>query len=180
MKARPITSIGQLRPKVTLDDELEWFFNRAECDMGDQSNYLAMLGRHGPGSAIPSPEDAAEAAHRARRIRGWLTAMEPADAGVLQCAYELRAWPVVLWDELGRLTGVVVRLACALDAVPADRRAQRIIEMVRAEWLAEQCPGATVDSTLSRLRREGQARFARAHFAYSVLRGDAPPLGRSS
>jgi hypothetical protein len=180
MKGRPVTSIGQLRPKVSLDDELEWFFNRAECDMGDQSNYLAMLGRHGPGSAIPSPEDAAEAAHRARRIRGWLTAMESADAGVLQCAYELRAWPVVLWDELGRLTGVVVRLACALDALPQDRQAQRIIESVRAAWLAEQCAGATVDSTLSRLRREGQARFARAHHAYSVLRGDAPPLGRSS
>ena len=56
---------------------------------GNESNYLAMLGRHGPGSAIPSPEDAAEAAHRARRIHERLRAMTPSDAGVLQCAYEL-------------------------------------------------------------------------------------------
>ncbi len=65
MTAPRITTVGQLRPAMAVDDELDWFFNRAACDMGDQSNYLAMLGRHGPGSAIPSPEDAAEA-HTAR------------------------------------------------------------------------------------------------------------------
>jgi hypothetical protein len=180
MKARQVMSIGQLRPKISLDNELDWFFNRAECDMGDQSNYLAMLGRYGPGSAVPSPEDAAEAAHRARRIRGWLRAMDSSDAGVLQCAYELRAWPVVLWDECGRLTGVVVRLACALDVLPDERWALQLLEMARADWLAAQCPHVAVDATLIRLRREAQARFARAHHAYSVVRGDAPPLGRPS
>jgi hypothetical protein len=180
MRARPVTSIRQLRPKVSLDDELDWFFNRAECDMGNQSNYLAMLGRHGPGSLMPSPEDAAEAAHRARRIRGWLRAMASSDAGVLQCAYELRDWPVALWDALGRLTGVVVRLACALDGVLEDRKALQVIEMARADWLAEQTAHAAIDTTLIRLRREAQARFARAHEAYTVVRGDTPRLGRRS
>jgi hypothetical protein len=177
MRARPVTSIRQLRPKVRVDDELDWFFNRAECDMGNQSNYLAMLGRHGPGSAIPSPEDAAEAAHRFRRIRGWLRGMDSSDAGVLQCAYELRAWPAVLWDQLGRLTGVVVRLACALDPLPDDRRALEVFEMARADWLAQGLRTGD-DATLIRLRREAQARFARAHDAYGVLRGDARGLGR--
>jgi hypothetical protein len=170
MKARPVISIRELRPSVSLDEELDWFFNRAECDMGNQSNYLAMLGHYGPGSAMPSPEDAAEAAHRARRIRGWLRAMESSDAGVLQCAYELRDWPVALWDALGRLTGVVVRLACALDGISEDRRALQLLEMARADWLAGQCPHAAVDSTVIRLRREAQARFARAHHAYSRVR----------
>ena len=173
MTAPRITSVGQLRPTMAVDDELDWFFNRADCDMGDQSNYLAMLGRHGPGSAIPSPEDAAEAAHRARRIHRRLMAMASSDAGVLQCAYELRDWPVVLWDKLGRLTGVVVRLACALDRLPADRATLRILEQARADWLAEQAALATVDPTWSRLRREAERRFARGHQAYVLLRGDA-------
>jgi len=180
MKARAVTSLRDLRPNVARDDELDWFFNRAECDMGNQSNYLSMLGPHGPGSAIPSPEDAAEAAHRARRIRGWQRAMDSADAGVLQCAYELRDWPVALWDALGRLTGVVVRLACALDPLPEDRRGLQLMEMARADWLAGQCPHAAVDTTVIRLRRDAQVRFARAHHAYGALRGDAPPRGRSS
>jgi hypothetical protein len=109
-----------------------------------------------------------------------LRAMQSSDAGVLQCAYELRAWPVALWDELGRLTGVVVRLACALDHFPEDRRAQQVIEMARASWLAQQCPVSAFDATVIRLRREAQARFARAHHAYGVLRGNAPQPGRSS
>jgi len=142
--------------------------------MGNQSNYLGMLGRHGPGSAIPSPEDAAEAAHRARGIHRCLTAMDSADAGVLQCAYELRDWPVLLWDALGRLTGVVVRLACALDRMPDDRRELQFLERVRADWLAELCPRTAVDSTLLRLKHEAQARFARAHQEYSRVRGSAP------
>ncbi len=174
MKGRVLGSVRQLRPSVGEDEELDWFFNRAECDMGNQSNYLAMLGRHGPGSAIPSPEDAVDAAHRARLIHRSLRAMDPTDAGVLQCAYELRPWPVVLWDQLGRLTGVVVRLACALDRLPTERRELQLLETARADWLAAQCSRAAVDpaldSTCVRLKREAQTRFERAHQAYRVAR----------
>jgi hypothetical protein len=180
MKPGRITSIGQLRPSEKVDRELDWFFNRAECDMGNQSNYLGMLGRHGPGSAMPSPEDAAEAAHRARRINDCLTAMDSADAGVLRCAYELRDWPVPLWDALGRLTGVVVRLACALDRVPDTRHELQFLERARASWLTEVCSCAPTDSTLLRLKFEAQARFARAHREYSRLRGYERQGGRSS
>ena len=175
MKRERVATVGQLRPSLRIDEELDWYFNRAACDMGDQSNYLAMLGRNGPGSAIPSPEDAAEAAHRARRIRGWLAAMDPSDAGVLQCAYLLRAWPIALWDALGRLTGVVVRLACALDRLPEDRDELEFFETVRARWLAEECPCMSGDSTLTRLRREAQTRFARAHHAYALVGAERGP-----
>ncbi len=168
-KATPF--VADLRPRHAVDDELDWFFNRAECDMGNQSNYLAMLGRAGPGSAIPSPEAAVEAAHRARLVHRWLKAMDPADAGVLQCAYELRPWPIALYDALGRLTGVYVRLACALDSWPDDRASQQVVEMARAEWLAasgEIRPGGGAFVTL---RREAEVRFVRAHHAYGVVRG---------
>jgi hypothetical protein len=169
---RRVSSIRQLRPNVGIDAELDWYFNQSACDMGAQSNYLAMLGLEGPGSAIPSPEDAVEAAHRARIIRDRLRAMRSGDAGVLQCAYELRAWPVVLWDALGRLTGVVARLATALDPQPEDHDALQAIEMARAEWLARECERAGAHRELTSLRRVAEVRFATAHRAYAALRGD--------
>ena len=170
---KPALCLHHLRPSLALDQELEWFWNRAECDMGVQSNYLAMLGRHGPGSQVPLPEDAVEAAHKHRLMRGWLDAIGDIHAGVLRAAYELRAWPVPLWDEVGRLTGVVVRLACVGEVIPTDLRGLQALEMVRAAWLATHCPRASRDPAIARLRTEAEVRFAKAHFAYSVARGKA-------
>jgi hypothetical protein len=169
---RPIATVGQLRPRRDVEAELDWFFNRAECDMGVQSNYLAMLGLHGPGSNVPSPEDAVLAAHRFRHILRWLKAIDTADAGVLQCAYELRAWPIPLWDRLGRLTGIVVRIACAMAPLPGARDALQAIEMARADLLAVRCARAGIDAELHAMRREAEARFAHAHQAYSAVRGE--------
>jgi hypothetical protein len=126
---------------------------------------------------MPSPEDAAEASHRARRIRRWLAAIDPSDAGVLQCAYTVRDWPVALWDALGRLTGVVVRLACALDRLPEDEHARHIWERARADWLDAECRSAGADRALGRLRREAETRFADAHRAYALRRGPLPWRG---
>ena len=163
---RPLTpSIHDLRPARAVEEELEWFFNTAESDMGAQSNFMAMIGRATP----RSPEDAVEACRRYRRIRAWLKAIVDSDAGVLQAAYELRDWPVVLQDKLGRLTGVVVRLACALDRWPDPRAAQQAREMIRATWLAADC--SVLNPTFSRLRGAAQVRFARAHLAYRTVRG---------
>jgi hypothetical protein len=167
-------SIGTSGPTAQVEQELDWFFNRAACDMGEQSNYLAMLGPLGPGSRIPSPEDAAEAAHRARWVGRWLLAIGTSDTGVLRCAYELRAWPVALWDRLGRLTGVVVRLACALDGLTDAPHLLRVVEMARADWLAAQAPRAAIDPTWARLRGEARNRLARATLAYERARAATP------
>ena len=150
----------QLRPPPKIEEDLEWFFNRAESDMGARSNF--------PGNPQISPEDAVEACHRYRRIRRWLTTIADSDAGVLQSAYELRPWPVVLYDALGRLTGVVVRIACALDYWPEDRWSQEAIEMARAAWLAAQSL-SPANTTFVRLRRYAAARLSRAHAAYVTL-----------
>jgi hypothetical protein len=173
-------SIHELRPSRVADQELEWFFNSAEGDMGLRSNFLASLGRRGPGGGALSPEDAVDAAHRYRKVRGWLGALEGPHAEVLRSAYELRDWPVVLWDALGRLTGVVVRLACAGDVVPVERRAQEILEMDRATWLALECLRPETDPSFTRLRAEAQARFARAGFAYAEVRGGTPIPSRKA
>jgi hypothetical protein len=175
-------AIHMLRPTPTVDTELDWFFNRAECDMGVSSNFHAVLQ---PGLARierVTPEDAAEASHAHRTIRRWLLAIPDADAGALQAAYEQRSWPGSLVDELGRITGVVVRIACALDRWPADKAAQRVVETARARWLDSHCSKGRGRGfeTLLRLRREGEVRFAKAHHAYAVVRGRGPCLARST
>jgi len=167
--------VADLRPRIVVDDELDWFFNRAEGDMGLTSNYRACLGRLADDDYRRTAEDAAEAAHRHRRIRLWLKAIPDSDAGVLQAAYELREWPIPLFDALGRLTGVYVRMACALDPWPADRASQQVVEMARAEWLVASGAVRPRDPAFAVLRRQAEVRFVRAHQAYalarSILRG---------
>jgi hypothetical protein len=95
---------------------------------------------------------------------------------VLQVAYEVRPWPVDLYDELGRLTGIVVRLACDSGSWPAERRAQQAAEMARAEALAIECVEWRGQSLgpIAPLRQRAEKRFARAHHAYAHARGEAP------
>jgi hypothetical protein len=175
-------AIHMLRPTPLVDTELDWFFNRAECDMGVPSNFHAVLDQYVARSERRTPEEAAEASHAHRTIRRWLLAISDANAGVLQSAYEQRDWPASLVDELGRITGVVVRLACALDRWPADQAAQRLIETARARWLESYCSKGRGRGfeTLLRLRRDGEVRFAKAHHAYAVVRGKGPCLARST
>jgi hypothetical protein len=178
--AVPLSTVDMLRPTPTVDAELEWLFHRLESGGGIPSNFHAGLNPRLPDVDAVTPEEAAEAARAQRTILGWLRAIPDAEAGVLQAAYEPRVWPARLADELGRITGVVVRLACALDPWPHDRDAQRFVERARAEWLASHATTARKDATLVRLRREAEMRFAKAHHAYSVVRGHGPCLARSS
>ena len=168
--SKPLPFVYQLHALPSVDEDLDWFFNRSEGDMGVSSNYELALGVAST-SYRRTPEDAAEAAHRHRRIRTWLKAIADSDAGVLQAAYELREWPVPLFDELGRLTGVVVKLACALDSVHANRNLQQLVEAARAEWLVVSCVPLRQDASLLNLRREAENRFARALQGYGVARG---------
>jgi hypothetical protein len=175
---RPMPLVSALRPQNAVDDELDWFFNCAEGDMGVPSSYYACLSHQGDDEPSMTLDDAVEAAHRHGRIRAWLRAIPRADAGVLQVAYELRPWPVELYDELGKLTGIVARLACALSAWPEDRDTQQLVEMASAWSLASSGVAPRGDTTFARLRREAERRFARAHHAYAVARGSAK-RGRS-
>ena len=171
---KPVVGVHCLRfTTPAVERELEWFFNQSECDMGLRSNFMSVMNSRHSGGGGPTPEEAATSAHRHRRIRSWLLAIADREAGVLQAAYEIRPWPNVLYDELGRLTGVVVRLACALDPWPADRPSQELVEMARAGWLATECEPYRKHGVgpLGRLRRDAEKRFALAHHAYCVVRG---------
>ena len=166
-RARPVVLVRSLRPSVTVDDELEWFFNHAECDMGLTSNFMAALGSTWDGQ---TSDELVVPAHRYRKMRSWLKAIPDSDAGVLQAAYELRSWPRPLADDLGRLTGIVVKLACA-SSWRENRDWQRINESCHARRLLSSCPTWGLNASLVRLRREAEVRFARAHRAYLAVRG---------
>ena len=150
--------------------------------MGLQSTFGETLGVRSPGASAPSPEENLGAAHAYRTIRGWLRAIDDSDAGVLQAAYEVRPWPMDLYDDLGRLTGIVVRLACDPTTWPADRRAQQAVEMARAEALADECLQwrGQSDGPIIPLRRRAEKRFVQAHHAYAAVRGDGPCVVRAS
>jgi hypothetical protein len=119
-----------------------------------------------------TPEDHRHAAQRHRVIRGRLKSIPDAEAGVLQCAYERRPWPVGLADPFGRLTGIVVRLSCDRATWPDARGEQLAIDAVNAERLDEMIrAGGDADRRVLReLRRRAQLRFARAIAAYSGAR----------
>jgi hypothetical protein len=181
-RKRHSLALHTLRTRPAYDIELEWIFNRAEAAMGLRSTFVGMLGARFPAPPEPSPEDNVGAAHAYRTIRGWLLAIDDRDAGVLQAAYEARPWPSELYDDLGRLTGVVVRLACDPVSWPAARKAQQAVEMARAEALAKDSVEwrGSSSSPLAALRRQAEERFARAHRAYARVRGDGPCAVRAS
>jgi hypothetical protein len=180
--AKRALGVHALRTKPAYDVELEWFFNRAEGSMGLQSTFGETLGVRCPGASAPSPEENVAAAHAYRIIRGWLRAIDDSDAGVLQAAYEVRPWPMDLYDEFGRLTGIVVRLACDPSTWPADRRTQQAVEVARAEALAIECVEWRGQSLgpIAPLRRKAETRFAEAHHAYAAVRGNGPCAVRVS
>jgi hypothetical protein len=157
------------RPPRAVEDDLEFYFNLAECKLGLSCNVYESLNHYGV-AAAPSPDAVVEEAHRYRLVRRALKAIPDSDAGVLQVAYEVRPWPEALTRELGRLTGVVVRLTCIPAWWPEEREAQVRMDTAQADMLAMQlrCAG---HGSLARLRHTAEVRLARAHRLYAAARG---------
>jgi len=120
-----------------------------------------------------TPEDHAVATRRHARVRAWLRAMPDRDAGILQCAYLPHPWPILLARELGRLTGIVVRLSCDRATWPEPRGEQLAVDAQNADRLVAmlQTGGAAEKATLRGLAREARAIFARALGRYAAARG---------
>lgn len=117
------------------------------------------------------------AAERHRVIRSHLKSIPDGDAGILQCAYAPRPWPVRLAKELGRLTGIVVRLSCDRGTWPEEHPRQLATDADSAERLhAMLREGGDEDRRVLRdLRRQAELRFAHALGKYtSARRGRSP------
>jgi hypothetical protein len=167
--------VHALRTRPDFDAELEWYWNRAESDMGARSTFPAQLGARAPHAPPPAPDEVVEFAHAYRRIRGWLRAVPGMHVGVLKAAYEVAPWPETLYDELGRLTGIAVRLACAAAGAecPADDWKRRELLLARARALSMECARCrgSSHSPVLHLKRDAERLFGKASLAYAKARG---------
>ena len=147
------------------DQELEWFFTMAESDMGARSNFYQVLD-------IPesSMEDRADASHAQRIMLRRFVEVGDHDAGVLKAAYMARPWPLALREELGRVTGVVVRLASADIGLPEDDKALDALERRTADWLNEAL-ARKGRSGIERFRPKASALLQSAFLSYVRERG---------
>lgn len=168
---RPAPTLGQLGPSEILDEELRWFFAAQDDDLSD-SNFGRMLSSVTDDGEWRTPEEHVAAARRYHVIRSHLKSIPDRDAGVLQCAYERRPWPVRVAKELGRLTGIVVRLACDRATWPEERGRQLAVDAENAEKLAImlRVGGERERRVLRDLRRDAQARFDDAIARYAAAR----------
>jgi hypothetical protein len=168
----PAPALGRLGPSPAVDEELRWFFHIEDGDPSS-SNYGRMLPSVTEDGEWRRLEEHAAAERRHRVILAHIKSIRDRDAGVLQCAYAPRPWPVSLAKKLGRLTGIVVRLSCHRASWPDERGRQLALDAENAETLHAmlRAGGEENSGVLRDLRREAEARFARALGQYVAARG---------
>ena len=108
-------------------------------------------------------------------IRKRLLGLSDHDAGVLMAAYAPRPWPPGLRDALGRLTGVVIRLASAGAGWPSGRPAQDVLE-VRVARQLDIALGTGGREVFAAYRTSARALLGRAIAAYRVAREGEPAV----
>jgi hypothetical protein len=167
----PAPTLARLAPSPAIDEELQWFFHIEDGDTSS-SNYGRMLSPWTEDGEWRTIAQHAAAARKHRVILSHLRSVPDVGAGVLQCAYAPRPWPVRLAKELGRLTGIVVRLSCERATWPEERARQLALDAENAEKLhAMLRAGSEVHRRVLRdLRREAEVRFARALGEYVSAR----------
>jgi hypothetical protein len=165
-------TLGRLAPSAAVDEELLWFFLAEDGDFASVSNFGRMLSPVTEDGEWRTPEEHAAAMRRHCVIRSHLKSIPDGDAGVLQCAYAPRPWPVRLVKELGRLTGIVVRLSCDRARWPDARSHQLAVDAANADKLEAMLrAGGDENRRLLRdLRREAELRFAHALGEYAAAR----------
>jgi hypothetical protein len=180
--ADPNVYAFQLRPDRVAEKELDWFFNCAESAMGLRSNFwpLRMMALTGVVGTVADPadidmEDRVEAAHAERIIRERLRRMPERAAGILYAAYEPKRWPSTLYDKLGWLTGIVVRLAMGQASVASDVENRAQYEHTTAGWL-NQLVEREGELSIQPLRNQAQSIYAMALRTYMRVRGPGPSV----
>jgi hypothetical protein len=167
----PELLLAQLSPSPVIDEELRWFF---DIEDGDPSTSLSgrLLSSVNEDGEWRTLEEHAAAEKRHRLILSHVKSMPDRDAGVLQCAYSPRPWPVVLRKELRRLTGIVVRLSCNRMTWPKERAGQLRVDTENAERLHAMLQAGGIENirALRELRRKAEVRFACALGQYVRVR----------
>jgi hypothetical protein len=177
-----VPPLGYLGATPEVDEELHWYFAAEDGDYAAPSNFGRMLSPLTEDGEWRCADDHVAAVARFRRLRARLRSLRDRDAGILQCAYEPRHWPVRLSKAMGRLTGVVVRLSCDRATWPEARGEQLAVDAANAERLAAMLlEGSAADQAMLRdLKREAQAIFATAIASYTRARHGSLPARRRS
>jgi hypothetical protein len=114
-------------PSAAAEAELRWFFNEAEAEIDQPSNFCALLA----GAPSPTSADAVErrmeARHAAGKINGWLKCLHTTQALLLAGLYTERPWS----DEVTEALPFGLAGAAEADAT------------VRVEWLRAVARGQT-------------------------------------
>jgi hypothetical protein len=160
-----------LRASRTTSAELRWFFNEAESATDLPSNFRAIAGVFS--NSLEAVEERAEAMHAADKIRGWLQALPPGFARVLESLYTERVVPPRAARVLGRVAGVVEDSPVVrMEHVRALATARTRAETVRL-WLEELVEKA-VPAAVADWKRDAERRSALAVQAYEHVRGSRP------
>jgi hypothetical protein len=167
----PAPTLARLAPSPFIDEELRWFFHIEDGDTSS-SNYGRMLSHVTEDGEWRTLEEHAAGERKHRIILSHLKSLADVDAGVLQCAYAARPWPAGLAKELGRLTGVVVRLSCDRATWPEEHGQQLALDAENADKLHVLLRSGSdaYRRILRDLRREAEGRFARSLGAYVEAR----------
>ena len=158
-------------PTGPADTELEWFCTMAESAIRGPSAFVAQLASVLDEPGNTTMEDRAEAVHAHRKMMEWFVEIGDHDAGVLKVAYMARPWPLRLREELGRLTGVVIRMAAAEVGLPDDDRALDALEQRTA--LRLDAALANGERIVEKRQRAASPIFRKAFVAYVRERGGA-------
>ena len=174
--------VGDLRAPSAAEDELDWFFTRAESAMGIQSNWcpLMAMALTGVRGTVQDPADVdvdarLEAVHAARVIRDRMQRMPREQAEVLCAAYEARRWPTRVAVVLGRVAGVAVRTDEARSGFAEATAMRRTAADTVAGWLEEllACGGLR---EIAPVKWAAQCRWVAAVRAYREVRGGGPSV----
>jgi hypothetical protein len=164
---------GDVSPSREAREELRWFFNEAESEVGVPSSFAGLLGGASPAS-LEATERRAEALHAARKIGERLQAVSVTDVRMLEALYTERPWPRALVRALGVLASPVAALVVVrtehLRALVAARTQAKTL----AAWLEELL--AADRDALAPWRPEAELACAMAVAAYERARGKGPSV----
>jgi len=159
---------GDLLVGIRTDDELRWFFNDAEIEMGQPSVLAAAFSGRGSGSLEVS-EDHAEARHSAGKIKDRLQNIGVREWRVLEALYTDRIWPGTLVRRLGPVVGVVEGLVGVRAQYLHEHKAQLTTAPSTTAWLEELVVRCSRD--LVAWRKDAFLACERALEAYELARG---------
>lgn len=164
---------GDVSPSAAAESELRWFFNEAESEVDQPSNFEGLVAGASR-TSLEEVERRAEALHSAGKIRDRLRAVPLSCARTLEALFRERAWPPRVEEALGVLAGPVaampVVLAEHLRALAACRTSARTV----AAWMEERV--AADPAALAPWRPEAEMWCRIAVTAYERARGRGPSV----